>query len=270
MMGGAVREDVVETADGCRLSYQTVGEGPCILLISGLGGVGSFWSSVRGYLARNHQVLTFDHRGTGRSDRPRGVYRVETLASDAVAVLDHAGVARADVVGHSTGGAIAQVLTLDTPTRVRRLVMSGSWARPDARFEALFNHRIEVLERAGPVAYAVQTQLLGYPPEWFNAHVGEVEKMITAAAEMLKDPKVAIARLRMLLVFDRARDLARIVTPVLVIGASDDMLIPIELTRELRRLISHALYAEMEGGHFFPRVHPERYAEHVLRFLDQH
>jgi aminoacrylate hydrolase len=260
---------VAETADGCRLAYETVGTGPCVVLVAGLGGLGAFWSQVRTYLAEGHSVLTFDHRGCGRSDRPVEEYSVEKMASDVIAILDHAGIGEADVVGHSTGGAIAQVLALDAPGRVRRIVASGSWARPDTRFKAMFRNRIDMLRDVGPVAYTLQSQLLGYPPDWFNAHAAELEQALWAAEEALAPTAVAIARLRMLLAFDRAAELARLSLPVLVMGAPDDMLIPIGLTREMWRLIRQASYEEMHGGHFFPRVDPERYAGYVTSFLDR-
>ena len=54
-----------------------------------------------------------DHRGTGQSERPEQPYSVELLARDAVDVLDHFKIPSAHIVGHSTGGAIAQVLAID-------------------------------------------------------------------------------------------------------------------------------------------------------------
>ena len=253
--------------DGCRLRYDIEGEGPCLLLAPGLGGVGAFWDPVRATLAPGRRILTFDHRGCGQSDRPNQAYAVEGLAADVVAILDHAGVGQADVVGHSTGAGIAQVLAIDHPNRIRRVVAGGGWARPDPRFEALFQHRIAVLEGSGPVAYTRQSQLLGHPAAWFSAHVEEMDRALESAAAALDPLPVAVARLRMLLAFDRSADLARVRAPALVLAAPDDQIIPVEMSRELAALIPGSIFAEMPGGHFFPRVHPSAYAVLVADFL---
>jgi pimeloyl-ACP methyl ester carboxylesterase len=101
------------TEDGCRLHYESAGRGPCVMLAPGLGGVGSFWAPVRDRLSASFRVLTFDHRGCGRSDRPEQTYTVERMAADVLAILDHAGGDRADIVGHSTGGAMGILIETD-------------------------------------------------------------------------------------------------------------------------------------------------------------
>jgi aminoacrylate hydrolase len=254
--------------DGCRLYYESAGRGSCVLLAAGLGGVGSFWAPVRDRLAASFRVLTFDHRGCGRSDRPEQIYTVERMAMDVVAILDHAGADRADIVGHSTGGAIAQVLALDAPDRVRRIVASGSWARPDARFKALFQNRLETLEGSGAIAYTRQAQLLGFPAPWFNGHADEFERALDHAEEALTPRSVAAARLRMLLAFDRSDDLSSVTAPVMVLAAPDDAIIPPHQSQDLAQLIGAARYEEIPGGHFFPRVDPDRYVAAVSSFLE--
>ena len=107
------------------------GEGEALFLIPGLGGSAAFWDEIAPALAQRFKVIVMDHRGAGRSERPEQSYSVELLARDAVDVLDHFQIARAHIVGHSTGGAIAQVLAIDYPDRVNRIVLSGSWAKPD-------------------------------------------------------------------------------------------------------------------------------------------
>jgi aminoacrylate hydrolase len=234
-----------------------------------LGGLGAFWNPVRALLASRFQVITFDHRGCGRSERPLHGHTIERLAEDVVAILDDVEVARADIVGHSTGGTIAQVLALDSSDRVRRIVASGSWARPDPYFTALFHNRIAVLKGAGSAAYMRQSQLLGYPPAWFNAHAGEMEQALESAASDLSPLPVALARLHMLLAFDRSAELPRLRVPTLVLAATDDGIIPVHQSRELAQLIPASVYHEIErGGHFFPRVYPDAYANTVTAFLD--
>ena len=74
-------------------------------------------------LARRFQVITIDNRGIGASDTAPGHYSTRMMADDVLAVLDHAGIQRASLVGTSLGGMIAQELALAHPERVDKLVL---------------------------------------------------------------------------------------------------------------------------------------------------
>src|SRR3954447_1965072 len=108
------------------LHFDCTGEGPAVLLIMGLGLPGDAWWRTVPVLAHSFQVVTFDNRGSGRSERPAGPLTLAGMASDAVAVLDAAGIARAHVYGISMGGMIAQELVLRYPERVDALVLGAT------------------------------------------------------------------------------------------------------------------------------------------------
>jgi alpha/beta hydrolase fold len=91
--------------DGTRLYYEEVGAGEPLLLISGNGRDHTDWNGVRDDFADRYRVIVYDHRGTGQSDKPSApLYSMHGFAQDAVALLDHLGIARAHVYGHSMGG----------------------------------------------------------------------------------------------------------------------------------------------------------------------
>jgi aminoacrylate hydrolase len=125
---------VVTLADGEELYYEVHGQGPPLVLVSGLNGVGAFWKPHLDALSRNYRVVLHDHRGTGRSSPSRIDYSVEQMAGDLVELLDHLEIGKADIVGHSTGGAICQVLGIDHPGRVASLVLSATWTVADGYF----------------------------------------------------------------------------------------------------------------------------------------
>lgn len=85
-----------------------------------------------GELAGRYRLLLPDLRGCGRSTRglPATCYTWDAVVADLVALLDAEGVERADVLGFSTGGLIAQRLVLTVPQRVRRLVVASSSVPP--------------------------------------------------------------------------------------------------------------------------------------------
>jgi 3-oxoadipate enol-lactonase len=105
------------------IAYDVRGRGAPLVLIQGVG-IGRWgWEPVADRLARRFQVITIDNRGVGASDSPPGHFTTRSMAKDVLAVLDHAGVERASVLGTSLGGMIAQELALTQPERVDRLVL---------------------------------------------------------------------------------------------------------------------------------------------------
>jgi pimeloyl-ACP methyl ester carboxylesterase len=110
-------------SEGASIWWDSEGAGPPVLLINGLGSPAETWRRLADPLREDFRVLTFDNRGVGRTGVPDGDYTVETMARDALAVLDAAGCSRAHVVGLSMGGLIAQELTLSFPDRVAGVVL---------------------------------------------------------------------------------------------------------------------------------------------------
>ncbi|MBV9236833.1 MAG: alpha/beta fold hydrolase [Xanthobacteraceae bacterium] len=249
------------------LHVEREGRGAPLLLIAGLGGTADFWAPLRPLLRDEFELVLFDHRGTGRSDRPSGGYSVQRIAADALAIMDALRIERAHVVGHSTGGAVTQTLALDAADRVDHIVISASWARSDYYFRLLFETRLAVLEQAGAKAYAALGQVLGFPPAWTTDHEAEVTRAIARAEQELASPDATAARVRMLFAHDRLADLPRITAPTLVLGAPDDMIVPIAHSREIAGRIPGAAFHALTGGHFFPRTQTKQFAETVSRFL---
>jgi pimeloyl-ACP methyl ester carboxylesterase len=108
----------------CQLWWDAEGDGDPLLLIMGLGYPSAMWYRQLPELAARWRTIRFDNRGTGETGVPPGPYTIETMAEDAVAVLDAAGATTAHVLGASMGGIIAQQLVLEHPVRVRSLILA--------------------------------------------------------------------------------------------------------------------------------------------------
>lgn len=248
------------------MHFEVVGRGQAVVLIAGLGGLGAFWQPVMNRLQRNFTCITFDHPGIGRNPAP-AAHTIEGIVREVVSLLDRLNIESAHLVGHSTGGLVAQVLALDHPARVGRVVLSATWARPDRRFRDLFEVRRTVLERAGFPAYNAMAKLLGYPPGWYEANIAR-DAPIDFNANAGDDKATALARIDMLLGFDRSAEIERIRHDVLVVGASDDGIVPFYHSRDLARRIPRARLLELQGGHFLPQVETERYCAALREFLE--
>ena len=80
----------VVSANGIQQYYEVTGDGPPLLLVAGMGGTANYWEEQVGIFARHYTVITYDQRGTGRSDHTR-VSSIEQLRDDLLALLDAIG-----------------------------------------------------------------------------------------------------------------------------------------------------------------------------------
>ncbi|HEY3187728.1 MAG TPA: alpha/beta fold hydrolase, partial [Solirubrobacteraceae bacterium] len=159
----------IAIGDG-ELYYEVTGDGPPLLLVPGLSGVGAFWAQQTPDFARDFRVIVHDHRGTGASTHSRIRYSVEQMADDVLRLMDGLGIESAHFVGHSTGGAIGQVIAQDHPARLRSLVLSATWGGQDPYFRRLFESRRETLLACGVEAYLRASVLMLAPPWWVRAN----------------------------------------------------------------------------------------------------
>jgi aminoacrylate hydrolase len=255
----------------CHLYYERQGAGFPVLFVTGLGGNASHWREQVPAFAKSFDVITFDHRGIGQSDHDKISYSVDKMAADAVALLDALGIEKTHVVGHSTGGAIAQILALEHPKRLASAVIASSWTKADAYFRRLFALRRETLARLGPESYVPASTLFCYPSFYVARNN---EKLRQIEAQMLAGfsaPEITLSRIDAILAFDRTAELGRIRTPTLVMAAQDDLITPAYFSEELARAIPGAEVKFLaQGGHFFNLVFPREFNQAVIPFLTAH
>jgi aminoacrylate hydrolase len=219
-------------------------------------------------LSRDFRVIVHDHRGTGRSTHSRIRYSVEQMAGDVLRLMDALGVESAHLVGHSTGGAIGQVIALDHPRRLRSLVLSATWAGPDPYFRRLFESRKGVLLSQGVEAYLRASALYMSPPAWISANDALLDEQHKAALAEAAPVEVTASRIDAILRHDRRARLSDVRAPTLVIVAQDDMITPRFYSDELAKLVPGARLVVLDGGgHAAPIVSAARYNAAVAAFL---
>lgn len=259
----------VTTPDGAVLQAFAEGEGPVLLLVSGLGGTAGFWNSNATTLARSVRVIRFDQRGIGASTRGEAPCTIDQLARDCLSVLDAAGVERAVLLGHSTGGCIGQALGRLAPERLDGLILSATWLKPSHYMGALFGARRAILAD-NPQAYAATAVLLSYPPAWLEANWSIYEAALAAAPVRAEARQVVRERIDALLAFDGSADIAALPMPTLVLGARDDMIVPAFLQEELAAALPGARKILLEsGGHFFPVSRPDAFTAKVVEWAGE-
>lgn len=258
---------LVEVAD-TKLHVVRRGSGPPLLLLVGLGGRADFWSGTIDHFADRFDCISFDHRKVGDSLPSDIRTTVAVMAADALALMDRLDIDRADIVGHSLGGAIAQHIAVHAPHRVRRLVLSASWAGPHPAFLELFALRKAVLQNCGPAAYMLQGNLLGNPGWWAMAHHEAMQAGIAARLQAFAGVDIEMERMDAVTSHDLRDRVAEIGAETLVICARDDAITPLPLSEELAQLIPGArLEVLAAGNHFAPVTVPNDYRSRLSTFL---
>jgi aminoacrylate hydrolase len=219
-------------------------------------------------LARHRRLILPDNRGSGRT-RHRGPIRPADWVDDCVAVLDHAGIGQAQVLGHSLGGMIALRLALRAPDRVERLVLAATAASSDARSLALMRDLAAIYERIDDAGlwFRLLFQWL-FAPSFFDdpQRVAEAARM-AAGYEHVQSPADFRRQVEALALLGECDPAAFGARAMLIVGG-EDIMIPSSLSRSslagLRRLRTEGLAGAAHSLHW---DRPEAFAAAVIDFL---
>jgi aminoacrylate hydrolase len=256
------------TVDGSEFYYETAGNGPPLLLVTGLAGVSSYWDPNVAELSAHFTTIRYDHRGTGRSIRSERDYSIEMLTDDLVGLMDQLGIERASFLGHSTGGAIGQVLAARHPQRVDRMVLYGSWATLCTQMRLCMEMRLDLLDAYGVEGYHKASPVFLYPPRYVCDEWQCLADGITAAVAASTTPSILKARAEAVIRYDGSSYLGAISAPTLVLVAKDDILTPLLASEELARGIPGATLQVLSyGAHAASVSDPETFNRAVLSFL---
>jgi aminoacrylate hydrolase len=221
-----------------------------VILSPGLGGSAAYWAPNLDALAERHRVILYDHRGTGRSDRVlKPGITVDDMADDVLALMEGLGIRRAGLVGHAAGGVIGLSIALRAPERLDRLVIINGFARPDPHFLRCFEARLNLLRGSGVAAFVRAQPIFLYPARWISANSALLDAEEAGHVEHFQGAANVEARVAALAAFDVDARLGEIRTPVLLIAAEDDMLVPASCSERLAEGLPHATLVPMLGGH---------------------
>jgi len=258
----------VETR-GAKLYWEEHGVGPPVLLIMGLSFTHEMWYRVLPWLTQRYRTILFDNRGMGRSNVPRGPYRISQLADDAMAVLDAAQVPAAHIIGASMGGMISQEIALRHPQRVLSLLLGctsygGLFARwPD------FSRRPRKLPLA---ENSVMDRELAIAPLLYSDSTPyeKILEDIQLRCQCTWTYKGFWNQFAGILLWNSYLRLPRIRIPTLVVHGDEDRLIPPQNGKVVASRIPGARLEIIRGaGHILTTDQPEICAKLLLDFLDE-
>jgi pimeloyl-ACP methyl ester carboxylesterase len=259
------------TSHGAQIYYELRGKGEPIILIAGFGIDHVSWNGpISDTLSKNHQVILFDNRGIGKSDCPDTPYMIEDMAKDVYALMQHLGLPKAIVLGHSMGGAIAMTLAVLHPEVVTKLILCCTFAyvlpAPLASFEVAFF----ALKNGYPpqavfpalVPWILSNQLLTNRDVW---HYLEKEH----SKNLYPQPLIGFKRqFEALKQFDIQKKLSTIQAPAIVIAANLDILAPVYQSEYLTHHLPHSKLKILENvGHAAHLENPKLFAKMILESL---
>jgi 3-oxoadipate enol-lactonase len=254
------------------LRYVDEGQGPAVVLIHGLAGDVSAWNAQIELLEPNFRVIAFDNRGAGRSTQVDEPVTTRELAMDTLGLMEHLGIAHAQVVGRSMGGAIAQHMALIEPKRVDSLVLCASFAKLDPLGRRVLSNMREALEWRGSWADHARHSVQNFvSAQFFNSYpekVAAIEKLIGGETRL---PACYSRQNEACQSHDTAGELARIAQPTLVMAGGADPICSLTATRMLSDGLPDVQTEIFEhASHFFLMEQPERFNRLLLAWLQRH
>jgi pimeloyl-ACP methyl ester carboxylesterase len=261
-------------SNGINLYYEIHGHGEPLVLIAGIGYSLWIWHRMIPYLEKSAQVIAFDNRGVGKSDKPPGPYSAQVMADDTAGLLDTLGIPKATVLGHSMGGFVAQAMALEHPGKIGRLVLcSTNFGGP---------HHIPVT----PQAMAVLSDVSGDPaerfrrgievsvaPGWAELHPERVQEWIDYRMQNPIEPVPYQAQLAvgLSLIPEEASfeyKLKDLKSPTLILFGKHDKVVPPGNANLLAKQIPGSRVKILpDAGHFFPIEAPEAATAAILEFM---
>ena len=281
---GASELEHFEASDGQTIPVRIVGDGPPVLLVHGLGCSHRHWMPVARRLARRHCVFAWDARGHGLCRPVTSAVSLARLAQDVQELLDHFGLARALLVGHSMGAlTIMQYLRDHGTARVAGAVLVDQSPRPTTDDEwrlGLFGgcsasmlQGLIATARQDP-AGAVLQQIETGEPHWWHRSLAADAWAGRALRRWLnaRDVQPLLDLAESLAVADFRQSLARMDAPLLVVlGEQSPHYKGVPLEAWYRKVVPHCTVSRYaRAGHSPHFTEPGRFAQELLAFIADH
>jgi len=261
-------------ANGIDLYYETTGSGDPLVLIAGLGYGLWLWHKMIPGLAEHFQVIAFDNRGAGQTDKPDGPYDVLMMTADTAGLMDGLGIRATAVVGHSMGGFIAQQLALSRPDLVGKLILSATNFGGPRHLPVTAQAMAVIMDRSGdPVDVIKRGIAVACAPGFSEAHPQVADELIAyrlgnpvPLAQYQAQTAVGLGLLSEEACFEHK--LQNVQAPTLILFGEHDQVVPPGNTELLANKLPDARIKTLPNtGHMFPVEDPDAAVAALLDFL---
>lgn len=251
------------TKDGTLINYEVTGNGSPLVMIHGISGNLMMFKDNVERLQNHFQVVTYDIRGHGHSDRPLN-YMMEDHIEDCIQLIDHLGLEQVNLLGYSMGSYIALGVITEHPERVQRLMLVGAKSHGEVSSFAklMIEHREEIKGMKKDEAQQVLAPYIYHDVE----KVSNWMKPVKQYYELTEDEE-AIAS-RSIAGFDYREKLEYIRQPVILIsGCYDGLNPPIESKWIAEKVQDGRVIDFPLSGHAPMVEEQEHFEDIVIQFL---
>ncbi len=259
------------SVNGVTLHYEVEGDGPPLLLIAGLGANSSAWATVKPLLVSRFTCITFDNRGTGRSETPLGPYTIDQMADDTAALIRHLDLGPVHAVGWSLGGSVLQGLLIRNGALVRKAVLLSAFPSYTELQHGWLDCLIALRRAEVPAdAIAMFSMAWGFTPKMLCDHaVVAGGARATTAGPYPTSLAGFEAQAHGLRRYDSRPLLPTVSTPTLVLVGAEDVLTPVSQSVEIAQMIPGArLEVLPRGSHGMAIEYTPETVNAVVAFLN--
>ncbi|HLH64775.1 MAG TPA: alpha/beta fold hydrolase [Solirubrobacteraceae bacterium] len=236
-----------------------------LVLVHGVGDELGGWDRVVQRLPPGFDVLRYDLRGHGRSQRPPGPYRLEDFVADHLQLVAELGFTPHTLVGFSLGGMIAQAVALGAPEAVSRLVILSAVAGRTEDERARVAERLETLRREGPAGIAAVSAQRWYTEDFMRREPETVSARLRRLAA--NDPDAYLAAYEVLATNDLLARLPGIGCPTLIMTGEHDVGSPPRMALAMHESIAGSELEIVPGiRHELLVEVPDLVADRIARF----
>lgn len=251
------------------INYKVQGQGEPLIMIMGIAAGRYSWIFQTRAFKKYYQVITFDNRGVGKTDKPGGPYTIKMMADDTIGLMDHLAIDRAHILGISMGGMIAQELAINHPDRVKKLVLGCTFASSEIVRGELSPELQKALESVGPSGAGIRKGLNTLFSLASNKRLWRIMLPLLSWILIIGGRTRGImGQYEATLSHDTLGRLYMIEAPTLVITGTADRLIPPSSSDAIVSGIPNARLVKVENGsHAFFIEMRGRFNQEVLDFL---
>ena len=274
---------MIAEANGIKISYDLKGKGFPLILIHGFGSKKEIWKPQIIDFSKKYKTITFDLRGTGKTDRPNYPYIMEMFADDIKGLMDYLKIESTHLIGRSLGGMIAQNFVLKYPQNVKKLVLIASNAIFDDEsvVDLVINNRIKDIEllKKDPVKAFWNKSLFVYHQKFRQELKQNPKKKFYNAfslEDLIEESTINPSRAQDIINQGSAMKghntlnrLNQIKNETLLLAASHDRLIPKSLMVEINKRIPNSILKIIDkAGHFMTVSRATEVNNIILDFLN--
>jgi 3-oxoadipate enol-lactonase len=227
--------------NGIEIYYEVHGSGRPMVFLSETACDGEVWKINQvPEFSRDHRVIIHDYRGTGQSSKPSIDYTTSMFAEDVVALMDDLGAADAIIVGHSMGGRVAQLLALDHPEKVHKLVLASTGAHYPQTKGLPLKICKEMIEWGYEKYEREHTILVGWTEEYVKNHPEKIDRYLKVRMHNLCPVEFYLRHLIARQSHDTSKRLKEIKQPALILVGEGDR----NMTSEINHRMSSEVLAK--------------------------